>query len=264
MSVQALLDSADKIPDGMADHYTEKDGKFILDIDGIDDHPKVRGVIVANKANVVKRDEYKAKAVELEARLGEIPEGFDVEEYLELKAAAVDADDPEKKKAQDEHLQSQRALYEKRIEGLNKKHVDELAGRDEQIAERDGYIDKSLVVTGLKDALLGVGVEPDLLDGAVASLRPSVKVQRSDSGDRKAIVETDLGEIDVPEFVSGWAQTKGKAYLGKPSGDTPPGNNKPGPNSPKTMTRADFDAMSPMEQAQKMTGENKVTVVDAA
>lgn len=224
MGLKSVYTAADDIPDGQKDFYKEEGDKFVLDIEGIDDHPKVRGVITANRENVKKRDEYKAKAAELEGKLAEIPEGFDVEEYLALKANAGDPSDPTKKKVSDEHIQSQKALYEQRIAGLTKKHETDLAARDAAIAERDGFIDRSLVEAGLKDTLLEVGVDPDLLDGALAYLKPSVKVQRSDDGNRKAIVETDLGEIDVKSFVKDWSQSKGRAFLGKPTGPDAQGN----------------------------------------
>ena len=231
MALKALLETLDGLPENVHEFYKEEGGKFVLDIEGIDDHPKVRGVITANRENVKKRDEYKAKAAELENKLAEIPEGFDAEEYLTLKANAGDPDDPNKKKIADEHIQSQKALYEQRIANLTKKHETDLADRDAAIAERDGYIDKSLVEAGLKDSLLDVGVDPELLDGALAYLKPSVKVQRADDGNRKAIVETDLGEIDVKTFVKDWSQSKGKAFLGKPSGPGAEGNSGSGRSS---------------------------------
>lgn len=231
MGLKSIYSSADDVPAEHKDFYKEDGDKFVLDVEGIDDHPKVRGVITANRENVKKRDEFKAKVAELEGKLAEIPEGFDAEEYLALRAKAGDSGDPDKKKAEDEHLQSQRQLYEQRIANLTKKHETDLAALNEQISERDGFIDRSVAEAGLKTSLLDVGVDPELLDGALAYLKPSVKVQRSDDGSRKAIVETDLGEIAVPEFVKDWAQSKGKAFLSKPTGPSPEGNNGGGRGS---------------------------------
>lgn len=235
MAIKTVLADLSEAPESLRSEYVEtKVGDktlFVLDLDGIDDHPKVRGVITANRTNVAKRDEYKAKVSELEAKLAELPEDFNVEEYLTLKANAGDQDDPAKKRANDEHLQSMKQVYETRIANMTKAHNDALAAKDGEIAERDGYIDRSLVEAGLKDSLLDAGVNPDLLDGALASLRGSVKVHRSDDGNRKAIVETDLGEVAVPDFVKEWAHSKGKAYLAKPEGPDPKGNNGSGRGS---------------------------------
>lgn len=224
MGIKALIDTLDDAPEALHDQYKEqKVGDktvFVLDVEGIDDHPKVRGVITANKENVRKRDEYKTKVSELEGKLASIPEDFDAEKWVELNAN-VNKDDPGKR---DADLQSMKQVYEGKLANLQKKYETDIAAKDTDLAERDGYIDRSLIDAGLKDSLLDVGVNPELIDGAMASLRGSVKVQRADDGNRKAIVETDLGEIGVTEFVKDWAQTKGKAYLAKLDGPGPKGN----------------------------------------
>ncbi|SMF65747.1 hypothetical protein SAMN02982989_3400 [Xaviernesmea oryzae] len=217
MALKSVYSAADDIPAEHKAFYKEDGDKFVLDIDGIDDHPKVRGVITANRENIRKRDEYKAKVTELESRVSGLPEDFDADEWARLKAG--EGGKP------DEAIQALKDQHARAIEALKQKHAGELSAKDQQIGERDSYIDRTLADGGLKDALLEVGVDPDLLDGALASLRPNVKVQRSDDGNRKAIVETDLGEIGVPEFVKEWAAGKGKAYLGKPSGPGAEGNN---------------------------------------
>jgi len=256
MGLKAIYESQDDVPEALRDHYTEDKGKFVLAVDDIDDHPKVRGVITANRTNVAKRDEYKNKVAELESKLSTIPEDFDAEQWVTLKSGATA--DPAKK---DEAIQSLKQVYEGKITNLQKKYDTDMAARAAEIAERDGYIDQSLVVTGLKDHLLEVGVNPDLLDGALSSLRPSVKVQRADNGDRKAIVETDLGEVDVGSFVKDWAASKGKAYLRAPTGDNPKGNNRTN-TGPKTIPRATWDTMS---QADRMAKSKEgFKVVDAA
>lgn len=216
MGLKSFYASVDDIPDGQKDFYKEEGEKFVLDIEGIDDHPKVRGVITANRENVRKRDEYKRQAEELKARVDGLPEDFDPDEWTRLKAG--DGGKP------DEAMQALKDQHARAIEALKSKHAGELGERDKQIGERDGYIDRTLIDGGLKDALLDIGVNPDLLDGALASLRGSVKVQRSDTGDRKAIVETDLGEVAVSDFVREWSQSKGKAYLGKATGPDAQGN----------------------------------------
>lgn len=217
MGLKSLYTSQDDIPEEHKSFYKEDGDKFVLDIEGIDDHPKVRGVITANRENVKKRDEYKRQVDELKVKVDGLPEDFDADEWAQLKAGQTGKPD--------EAIQALKDQQAKAVQTLKDKHAQELAERDQQIGERDGYIDRTLVDGGLKDALLDVGVAPELLDGALAVLRGNVKVQRADSGDRKAIVETDLGEVAVTDFVKEWAGTKGKAYLGKPTGVGGDGNN---------------------------------------
>lgn len=224
MGIKALLESLDGVPEALHGEYVEqKVGDktvFVLDVEGIDDHPKVRGVITANRANIAKRDDYKSRLEAAEGKLSAIPEDFDAERWVELNANA-NKDDPAKR---DADLQSMKQVYEGKLQNAQNKYATDIAAKDAEIAERDRYIDRSLVDAGLKDSLLDVGVNPDLIEGAMASLRGSIKVQRADDGNRKAIVETDLGEVAVGDFVKDWAQTKGKAYLAKADGPRPNGN----------------------------------------
>lgn len=111
-----------------------------------------------------------------------------------------------------------------------------------KLSEQEQFIEKLVVDDGLKDALVGVGVNPDLLDGAAAALKPSVKVKRLSDGDRRAIVETPLGDLDLPSFVKGWAADKGQSYLGKTS-------DKPSASG-KSMTRAEFDRLDPVRKSE--------------
>ncbi|CAH1661773.1 conserved hypothetical protein [Hyphomicrobiales bacterium] len=257
MALKTVLNALSEAPEALQGEYVEqKVGDktvFVLDLDGIDDHPKVRGVITANRANVAKRDEYKAKVTELEERLSVLPEDFDLDEYTQLKAGKSGT-------KPDEALQALRDQHARAIQALKDKHTTDLAAKDKDIGERDGYIDRSLIDGGLKDALLDAGINPDLLDGALASLRGNVKVQRADNGDRKAIIETDLGEVGISDFVKDWAGSKGKAYLGKPTGPDPRGNNGHRIGA-KTITRADFEKLDGAAKHKALLTD-KMTVVD--
>lgn len=229
MGLKAILDSLDNVPAELHDYYTEADGKFVLDLDeDVKSHPRISALSNAYKKEQDRRKELSTKLAEAETRLAEIPEGFDPEEFLALKAKAGDPDDPAKKKADDEHLQSQRQLYEQRIANLTKKHAEEIASRDEALAERDGYIDKTTKLDVLRKSLRDVGVDPDFEDVVVDHLSPSIKVQRTDDGNRKAFVETDLGEVDVGSFVKDWSASKGQKFLAKPAGPGGEGNDGKG------------------------------------
>lgn len=222
MGLKAIYESLDEVPEALRDNYTEDKGKFVLVIDDFEAHPKVRGLVTANKANVTKRDEYKTRAAELEAKLAELPEDFDAEKWVALNAS-VNKDDPTKR---DADLQSMKQVYEGKIANLQKKYETDIAAKNAEVAERDGYIDSTVVVGGLKDSLLAAGAnaDPEMLGAAVDRLRKAVKVQRTEDGSRKAFVETDLGEVGVTDFVKDWIQTKGRAFLAPVKGDAPDGN----------------------------------------
>lgn len=259
MALKAAYGSADDIPEAHKDLYSEAaDGRFVLDLEDVDSHPKVRGVITANKENARKAQERQAKIEELTAKLAEIPDGFDAEEYLALKAGAGGEKDG--KKADDEHLQSQRQLYEQRIANLTKKHEADIAALNDKLTERDGYIDKTTRLDVLRKALRDAGVDPDFEEAAEAVLAPAVKVRRADDGARKAFVETDLGEVDVPSFVKDWSASKGQKFLAKALPMDAPGSRNLRAGA-KTITRAEFSKLDPAAQ-KKAVLTDKMTVVD--
>lgn len=223
MALKAFTDTLDGIDESLHEHYIEKDGGYYLSLDDFGKHPGA--VTLKATLNRVNKDKesLSEKLSELEGRVGGLPEDFDPDEWARLKAG--DSGKP------DEAIQTLKDQHARAIETLRTKHAADLEVANAQIGERDAYIDRTLIDGGLKDSLIGVGVVPELLDGALASLRGNVKVQRADDGSRSAIVETDLGDVPVADFVKEWAGSKGKAYLGKPSGPGGEGNNGSGRNS---------------------------------
>lgn len=216
MALKAFVETLDSVDEALREHYVERDGGFHL---GLEDFGKHYGAVALkgtlNKVNKDK-DALATRVTELEGKVEGLPEDFDADEWARLKAG--DGGKP------DEAIQALKDQHARAVETLKAKHAKDLADKDALIGERDGYIDRTLVDGGLKDALLDVGVNPDLMDGALASLRGSVKVQKADDGSRAAIVETDLGDVPVADFVKEWAGAKGKAYLGKATGPGGEGN----------------------------------------
>jgi hypothetical protein len=252
MGLRAFYEAAEEVPDAVKDYYAEDGEKWVLDIEGIDSHPKVRGVVTANRENVKKRDAYKAQVDLLEAKVAGLPEDFDPDQWAQFKNS-----DPAKPDAAVEAIKAQ---HQKQVEALAKKHQADLDRLSGDLSERDSYIDRTVRDGGLKDALIDIGVEPALMDGALASLRDRVKVQRAEDGNRRALVETDLGEVGVTDFVKEWAASKGKAYLGKPTGPDAPGSRNIRGGA-KTISRADFLKMDPAAQQSAVTKDG-YTVTD--
>lgn len=256
MGLKVIYATADDIPETHKDLYSEADdGRFVLDLEDVDSHPKVRGVITANNENKKKAQARQAKLDELEAKLSEIPEDFDAEQWLAFKSGKQD--DP---KAKDEHQQKQRELYEQRIANLTKKHDTDIASLNEQLAERDGYIDKTTRLDVLRKALRDAGVDADFEDVVVDHLSPSIRVNRADDGSRKAFVETDLGEVSVGEFVKSWAGSKGQRFLAKASGPSAPGSERIR-SSAKTMARVEFEKLDAASR-HKAIVKDKIQIVD--
>lgn len=202
-------------------------GNFFLDITDFGKHPGAVTLKTSlNNVNGVKT-KLQADLDKLNAKFGALAEdeGFTVEEYERLKAGNKDT--PEAiQKIQDAHKAA--------ITALQTKHANDLAAKDGDIGNLNGYIERTVVDTGLKDSLFEVGVNPDLLDGAVTLLRGKVKVAVDDAGSRTPVVTTDIGDVPLADFVKDWAMSdKGKPYLGKASGPEAEGNGRKSRNAPK-------------------------------
>lgn len=250
MGVKSNYASADEIPEALAEHYAESGGRWVLQVDDLNEHPQVRGVVTANKANAAKRDELRAKLTEVEARLSAVPEDFDAEEWTSLKAG-LGKPAADQKAAQDQATASLKKLYEDQAVAREKKHAADVAALQEQLSERDGWIDRNVVDEGLRAALMTAGAEASVLDGAISLLRPKVKVDRSEDGSRRAIVSTDLGDVSAADYAKSWLGSDGAAYKARASGPEPKGGNARSGGA-KAISRADYEKLSPGDQSAKM------------
>ena len=229
MALRAVLDNLDGLDPAIHEHYTERDGKFFLDIeDDIRRHPK--GAPLQAALDRVNREKKALtdKLAELEAKLAELPEDFDAEEYARLKdeLTALKAKGQGANPEDEERRQEQKRLFEQRIANLEKKHATAQAALEHERDELVAQIERLMGDEGLVKALVSVGVDKKLMPGAQALLRRAVKVRRNDGGDWEAFVNTDVGESSIEDFVSTWAQSdEGSIYIEKAKGGDAKGSN---------------------------------------
>jgi hypothetical protein len=204
--LKTVLETMDGIDDAFKSLYTETDGKFVLQIEGVDHHPDVANLksayerVKQDKAAVMaERDTFKAKAEKM-------PEDFDLSAWEKAKSG----------KADEAALIKMRAELE--------------ADRDSwknKAGEAEGKLSRFAVERDLGDALLAAGItDPGLSQGARAILASQVKT----GDDGKAIVESDMGPLGVGDYVKRWAAGDGKAFVTPPSG----GGRKGGDGSGQT------------------------------
>lgn len=219
MALKSFYADAGEVPETLKDLYAEAaDGRFVLDVEDLDAHPKVRGVITANSENKRKAQERQAKIEELEGRIGAFPDDFDAGEWERFKSGAKP----------DEQLQSLKDQHTRAVEALKAKHANDLASVTTQLAERDGYIDGQARRDALNAALDEAGFDPAHKPMLSKFLADQIKVRREEDGRRVAFADTDLGEVAPMDFVKDFAAKQGKAYLAKPSGPGAPGSNGSG------------------------------------
>lgn len=234
MTLKAVVENLDDIDESLKSEYQEKDGKFYLDLD---DSLKVHTSILplSNSLVNVKKEKQtlQNKVAELTAKVAELPENFDKLEYDRLVAEEERRKtDPNYKPggSDPEHTQRMKEQYEQRIRNLETKHTEEKTELENQIKALDGEIVTTTVEDRLTRSLVAAGVGKEFMRAASAMLKSNVKVEKDEeTGERKAVVHTDLGEVPVETYVENWSKSdEGKVFVTKPSGSGSKGDGKGG------------------------------------
>lgn len=270
MALKAVIESLDDVEENLREFYKEitfkdKEGKaktvLALDLEAVDSHPGIatlRNAFERVKADLAKN---KTDLAEVKAKVEGLPEDFSVDEFTRLKAFETEAKkgddgDPEKKRAREAEIQSLKNMHTQQLAAITKKVETVTAEKDAVIAKKDETIRKLLVEEGLTKALATAGVKPELAKAAKAMLGRSVKVVESD-GDQAAVVETDMGQVPVEEFVTQWAKSdEGKHFVEPPKGGGAEGSGGGGGGSkePNPFGKAHWN----------MTAQGKLMAADAA
>lgn len=196
MPLKVVLDTLDDLDEALKPLYAEKDGAFVLDVEGVDSHPDVANLRNAYQAEKAKRQEQGAKLQDTLAKLAE------------LEAKPKD----DRTKADDTEILKLRETLE--------------AERDEwkaKATEYEGQVYKLSVENQLDAAIRQAGIsEPAFQKAAKRLLQDGVKL-----ADGKPVVDTDMGPLPLAEYVTRWASSEGAAFVSKPSGGGANGG-KPG------------------------------------
>lgn len=205
--LKTVLDTMDGVDDAVKAFYVEANGKFVLQIDGIDAHPEVATLknayerVKADKATL-KADADKARADLAEAMKGKPDEAA----VLQLR----------------QQLEAERDDWKGKYEDASSKLTG--ATRDRQLAE-------ALQAAHITD--------PTFIKAATAMLSGAVKMD----GD-KAIVETDMGPLGIADHVKRWAASEGKVFVTPPQGGGSKGSDKTGPKTMADMGDAERLALA--------------------
>lgn len=225
MSLKALLqgeefEALDETTRGL---YKEgEDGKFALDVDGLDDHPTVSSLRNGHRRSKQERDEAKRKAQALERRFGKLAEIDDLDlsdvdedrittlmPFLtgERELPELDDDGKPKHKGKEVDLDKVKDLARKPLQ----RELD-------TTKEENGTLKKqlrNLVTDGaLTSAISEIKVAGPYSKAVKAMFKDQVKLVEDDDGNPTAVIEGEYGEQPVAKYLKEWAQTdEGKAFL---------------------------------------------------
>lgn len=222
MPLTCVLESLEGLNEDLKAFYKEVDGKFVLDLDGesIKLHPATKPLQNAFETTKTERNDLKAKLTELEAKVKELPDDFDAARWAELKIAAEK--DKEKK---DKDVANLQEMYDTRLKNLEQAHAAKLGEKDGQIALLDAELDDLVVSTQLTDHLVSNNVGQEYLEASKLLIKRRVKVEKAD-GQRKVVVETNVGDQPLKDYVRAWADSDGKPFLAKATPLDAPGSGR--------------------------------------
>jgi hypothetical protein len=226
MGLKVIVSDLNDVQEELRSFYSETDsGAFVLQVEGVDDHPEVKNLKNAYTAEKAKRAEYSGKVQTLEAKLTELenkpaPTAKDDAEMIRLRAAIEAERDDYKAKFE---------AAEKRVYGLT-------------------------VETQLDGLIRDVGItEAAFAKAAKTMLSQNVKLVND-----SPIVETDMGPVPLSEHVKRWAAGEGKAFVAKPVGGGAGGSG--GGSGGKVISATELEKMSPTEKASYFRANPGVTV----
>lgn len=219
MSLKTVIENLDGLDEAITKLYTEKDGKFILQLDGVDAHPDVANLKSAYESVKLDRENVRKERDEYKAKTSTLPADFDQEKWDKLKDGKAD----------------EAALIKLRetLEAERDTALTELKAVKEQA--RNNALERDLT-----DALNASGVTNPMFSQAARKMLAD-KVQINDDG--KPFVETDMGPASLKDHVSRWAAGEGKDFVTPPKGGGASGN-----DSGRTIAKEEFAKMGDEER----------------
>lgn len=228
--LKTVLQSLDGLDEALKGLYTEKDGAYVLQVEGVNDHPDVVNLKNAYERTKADRDAARVERDEAKAKAASLPADFDPEKWEKLKDGKPD----------EAALVKVRQTLEAELDTWKAK-----ATAAEQRAMQNA-LDRDLT-----DALSSAGVTNALFAKAARQmLAPMVKI----ADDGKPVVETDMGPLSLGDHVKRWVASEGKDFVTPPSGGGSRGGSGAGTGKKwATMTsqeKVDLRRSDPQEYAR--------------
>ena len=223
MALKVLLDTLDGVDDAVKTLYAERDGKFVLDVEGVDDHPDVSNLKSAYSRTKADRETVKTEAAALKAKIAELEKGAPDTAATQAKLTA---------------MQEQLAAAEAKAGDWQTKYTS---------ITRDQALSNSLQSAGITN--------PTFLKAATTMLAGQVKLGE----DGTAYVDTGMGPKVLADFVKGWAASDGKDFVTPPQGGGAKGNDRPSQGG--SISAKDLETMTPQEKAIYFKANPNVKVI---
>jgi hypothetical protein len=242
--LKLVIEKLEDVEEALHPLYKEKDGKFHLQVDGIEDTSGLHSALRSERAS--------RAALEKKVRNWEAL-GKSEDEIKDLLAAHEKAEQDKATKAGE---------WEKLRDQMNTQHATALKAKDDQIAGMKKAIERHLVDAQATAAIATAKGSADLL---LPHVQRHVRVIE-ENGDYSVRVVDAKGDprvngkgepLSISDLVGEMRQSDvyGRAFegSGQSGSGTQPVTKGGGTPSQKTIARAEFDALNPVERMEKIT-----------
>lgn len=241
MALNLVVDAIDQLDEPLRALYVEKDGKFHLDVAGLEDTSGLKSALEAERNNARNATRQTAAW----RALGKTPE--EIKELLEARAAT------------EEEKATKAGEWDKLKTQMNDKHALDLKAKDDAAGKMRTSLERYLVDAAATTAIAAAKGVPELL---LPHVQRQVKVLEED-GEFVARVVDAKGDLRVdgkgePMTISALIEEMkkneiyGRAFEGSGASGGGMLPNGGGGGGAKTMTTADFNALDPKTRAAKM------------
>lgn len=256
MALKAIVESLDGVPEALQEHYTEKDGKFYLDAEGVEDVSGLKSALQKEREN---RKTLSQQLEEFKAKIGDLdPE--------KAREALKKLDEMESKKLLDEGEFEK--LLEKRISQAKKDHENQVTALNKKLEEREselqtvnGRLSELVIDQTASQALLKAGAREDALPFLLREARDVYKMKDGQpvpvDKDGNTVYGSDPSK---PMPFNEWAGNvlKEHPFLSKPSTGSGATNTTQGRGGEFTISAEearDFSKFEALQEAAAKAGQ---------
>jgi hypothetical protein len=264
MPLDLIVDSIDSVPEVLRGEYAEKDGKFHLNVNGLEDTAGLKSALKKERDAAAKATKDAKALSEKVARWESLGKtDTEIQEMLE-KTAAAEAEALKKSGNFDAILADTRKKAEDALKARETKWSEEKAALENELNLARTSERGAIIETSVNNALVKAKATPEGLDLLTERLGRRIKIETVDGERSVTIMQADgkspmagngkdgTATFDdlIKEAVEKWPslfEGSGAGGGGKSSRDAGAGGVKK-----NTMKRADFDTLNVYEQAARM------------
>jgi len=223
--LKAVLTSLDGIDAAIQPFYTEKDGSFILNIEGVPEHPEVKTLQSALTAARKDAKDAKKEVTDIKTKYANVPDDFDADAYHAVMDGGKDIN---------KQLTDQAAR-------LRKESDTKIAAATAETEKYKTKLTKVVSESALNNALQECNVAPEMVKPVRAMFGQQVKVEFE--GDEPVVT---LDGLPVSEKVKAWAATEEGKHFVRAADNSGGGSRPNGPGG----TKFDYEKATTTELMQ--------------